>query len=517
MDVGDAAGGLPPGRRWRGVGAAAADPARECAWACEPSSDVVPQSQGRLTAAGSEDQVLARLWVKHGRIGRQRRVDRRHRVGRSRVRTPGGGAVAGGQEDHAETDGEGHATGDEETPPRVALAARQRTHGLLVRPRLTIPGMEPRIVRCVPDACRDRHRAAPWHRAGSGFRQVKARRYLGERRGPCRLDRGIHRVVTEPRVARVMARPRAALSGGAASRSSRRGCRSSWPARCPWRSCRCPAIVPELLGHRGCRPGLRRVQPLGRMALHPHRPRRLSRRATRRGPRSSRCSRRSSGSPPSCRAGPTARACSWRPSSSPTSASSLATMALAALVRLDLDGDDARRSVWYLLAFPTSLFLSAGYSESLFLLLTVGIILAAPDRPLAVGRRPRASSRASRDRSASSSACRWRSRRSWYGGPPAVWRWRPWSPWRRPSPASAVWMAYLERTSSTTHWRSCTPRRAGTGRWSHPGRRSSSSSQGRVTLASGLHSLTDLRLHGVRHRHRGPGLAVAPARLRRCT
>ena len=54
----------------------------------------------------------------------------------------------------------------------------------------------------------------------------------------------------------------------------------------------------------------------------------------------------------------------------------LATMALAALVRLDLEPDDARRSAWYLLAFPTSLFLSAGYSESLFLLLTVGAILA---------------------------------------------------------------------------------------------------------------------------------------------
>lgn len=54
----------------------------------------------------------------------------------------------------------------------------------------------------------------------------------------------------------------------------------------------------------------------------------------------------------------------------------LATMALAALARLDLDSDDARRSVWYLLAFPTSLFLSAGYSESLFLVLTIGAVLA---------------------------------------------------------------------------------------------------------------------------------------------
>ncbi len=54
----------------------------------------------------------------------------------------------------------------------------------------------------------------------------------------------------------------------------------------------------------------------------------------------------------------------------------LATMTLAALVRLDLEPDDARRSVWYLLVFPTSLFLSAGYSESLFLLLTLGAVLA---------------------------------------------------------------------------------------------------------------------------------------------
>ncbi|MEZ4596987.1 MAG: mannosyltransferase family protein [Chloroflexota bacterium] len=53
-----------------------------------------------------------------------------------------------------------------------------------------------------------------------------------------------------------------------------------------------------------------------------------------------------------------------------------ATMALIALVRLDLDEDDARRAAWYLLAFPTSLFLSAGYSESLFLLLTIGSLLA---------------------------------------------------------------------------------------------------------------------------------------------
>lgn len=64
----------------------------------------------------------------------------------------------------------------------------------------------------------------------------------------------------------------------------------------------------------------------------------------------------------------------------------LATMALIALVRLDLHEDDARRAAWYLLAFPTSLFLSAGYSESLFLLLTLGSLLACRgDRWLTAG------------------------------------------------------------------------------------------------------------------------------------
>mgnify|MGYP002382427376 CR=1 FL=1 len=38
----------------------------------------------------------------------------------------------------------------------------------------------------------------------------------------------------------------------------------------------------------------------------------------------------------------------------------LATMVLIALARLELGEDDARRAAWYLLAFPTSLFLSAG-------------------------------------------------------------------------------------------------------------------------------------------------------------
>lgn len=54
----------------------------------------------------------------------------------------------------------------------------------------------------------------------------------------------------------------------------------------------------------------------------------------------------------------------------------LATMALIALARLDLDEADAARTAWYLLAFPVSLFLSAGYSESLFLVTTLGAVLA---------------------------------------------------------------------------------------------------------------------------------------------
>ena len=67
----------------------------------------------------------------------------------------------------------------------------------------------------------------------------------------------------------------------------------------------------------------------------------------------------------------------------------LATMVLIALVRLDLDASDARRAAWYLLVFPTSLFLSAGYSESVFLLLTMGADPCLPHGPLADGGRPR--------------------------------------------------------------------------------------------------------------------------------
>jgi hypothetical protein len=50
---------------------------------------------------------------------------------------------------------------------------------------------------------------------------------------------------------------------------------------------------------------------------------------------------------------------------------------LYALVRLDAGRELASRSVWYLLIFPTSFFLSAVYAESLFLVLALGAIYAA--------------------------------------------------------------------------------------------------------------------------------------------
>ena len=65
----------------------------------------------------------------------------------------------------------------------------------------------------------------------------------------------------------------------------------------------------------------------------------------------------------------------------------IATMVLAAVVRLDLSPDDARRSLWYLLAFPTSLFLSAGYSESLFLAPDAGCHPGLSDATAGCGRR----------------------------------------------------------------------------------------------------------------------------------
>jgi hypothetical protein len=53
-----------------------------------------------------------------------------------------------------------------------------------------------------------------------------------------------------------------------------------------------------------------------------------------------------------------------------------AAAGLIALVRLDHDRATASRAVWYLVAFPTSLFLSAAYAESLFLALSIGAVLA---------------------------------------------------------------------------------------------------------------------------------------------
>jgi len=53
-----------------------------------------------------------------------------------------------------------------------------------------------------------------------------------------------------------------------------------------------------------------------------------------------------------------------------------AVAGLLALVRLDYDRATASRAVWYLLVFPTSLFLSAAYAESLFLALSIGAVLA---------------------------------------------------------------------------------------------------------------------------------------------
>ncbi len=59
---------------------------------------------------------------------------------------------------------------------------------------------------------------------------------------------------------------------------------------------------------------------------------------------------------------------------------------LYALVRLDAGRELASRSVWYLLIFPTSFFLSAVYPESLFLVLAIGAIYAArKDRWLIAG------------------------------------------------------------------------------------------------------------------------------------
>ena len=51
--------------------------------------------------------------------------------------------------------------------------------------------------------------------------------------------------------------------------------------------------------------------------------------------------------------------------------------ALFALVRFEFDEETARRAVWYVLLFPTTLFFSAVYTESLFFALTVASIYCA--------------------------------------------------------------------------------------------------------------------------------------------
>src|SRR6185295_9838523 len=58
-------------------------------------------------------------------------------------------------------------------------------------------------------------------------------------------------------------------------------------------------------------------------------------------------------------------------------ASVAAALLLQRLARLDESPAVARNAVWFLLIFPTSYFLHIGYTESLFLALTLGCILAA--------------------------------------------------------------------------------------------------------------------------------------------
>lgn len=58
-------------------------------------------------------------------------------------------------------------------------------------------------------------------------------------------------------------------------------------------------------------------------------------------------------------------------------ASVLAAVLLQDLVQLDESKATARHALWFFLIFPTSYFLHIGYTESLFLALTLGCILAA--------------------------------------------------------------------------------------------------------------------------------------------
>ncbi|HEY6071772.1 MAG TPA: mannosyltransferase family protein, partial [Chthoniobacterales bacterium] len=55
----------------------------------------------------------------------------------------------------------------------------------------------------------------------------------------------------------------------------------------------------------------------------------------------------------------------------------IAALLLRRLVQIDFSAEVALRSVWFLLIFPTSYFLHAPYTESLFLALALGSILAA--------------------------------------------------------------------------------------------------------------------------------------------
>ncbi len=58
-------------------------------------------------------------------------------------------------------------------------------------------------------------------------------------------------------------------------------------------------------------------------------------------------------------------------------ASIVAAVLLRRLVRLDFPAHVAQRAVWFFLIFPTAYFLHIGYTESLFLALAIGSILAA--------------------------------------------------------------------------------------------------------------------------------------------
>ena len=58
-------------------------------------------------------------------------------------------------------------------------------------------------------------------------------------------------------------------------------------------------------------------------------------------------------------------------------ASIAAVLLLRRIVQLDYSADVARRAVWFFLIFPTAYFLHIGYTESLFLALAFGSIMAA--------------------------------------------------------------------------------------------------------------------------------------------